>query len=299
MAVKRIVRIVAVALVVLMLVSACGEVPLNTSAGSSTRYVEDKLSLLSQEESAHDTVPPPVSTTDTMGLESEPGVGSEPETETESGPESGAEPGQQSGAESESNSGVEQETESESGSETEQESMEESEPVVEPVQEPDSGAGSTSEDTPPVIAPEPSPRFIFPYWFTAMDLYGNPVNERTLGEREVFFVQYWGTWCPPCVGEMPELAELARMYGNRVGFIALLDDYDSNLDRAIQIVESSGIPNRFIMIDAHEPSASQILNLLKSGYVPTTVLISTDGVGEQLIGSYGLGFAREIDKLLS
>ena len=145
-----------VAVVMLMLLSACGEITANTGAGSSMTFVDDKLSVMNQEEPASIPDPPP----NTAG----------------------------------------------------------------------SGSGSGEIDTPPVVVPGSSSGFIFPYQFAAMDLYGNPIDERTLGEKEVYFVQYWGTWCPPCVGEMPELAELAYMYGDRVGFIGLDDDYKSNID---------------------------------------------------------------------
>lgn len=140
----------------------------------------------------------------------------------------------------------------------------------------------------------------FPFAFAAEDLYGNPVTEKSLGEKRLFFVHYWATWCPPCVGEMPELAEIAVGYSGEVGFFALLDDYTSNADGAVTIAQSAGVPDSFIMVDAGAPGLEGLRSMLDSGYVPTTVLIGPDGgmLGSQLIGSYGKKYADVLDEYL-
>jgi len=140
--------------------------------------------------------------------------------------------------------------------------------------------------------------FAFPYKFSAEDLYGNTVTEESLGEKELFFVHYWATWCGPCVREMPDLARVAEEYGDRVGFFALLDDYGTARETALQIAESSGIS--FIMVDAKTKELQSLLKKVQSGYIPTTILIDSDGnmVGEQLVGSYGSGYSPYIDDAL-
>jgi len=141
--------------------------------------------------------------------------------------------------------------------------------------------------------------YAFPYKFTAEDIYGKQVTEKTLGEKELYFVHYLATWCPPCVKEMPELGYIARKFGNRVGFIGLLDDYDTNKAAAIRLVESSGIP--FILVDADHKDFVNLMKLVRSGYVPTTILIGRDGkiIGEQIVGSYGLEYVGFIEKALT
>jgi len=139
--------------------------------------------------------------------------------------------------------------------------------------------------------------FVFPFTFAATDLYGNTVTEATLGEKEVYFVYYWATWCGACVRGLPALAKIAEDYSDRVGFIGLLDDYKSNLAGAKKAVESAGIPDSFIMINARLPEVSDIYELVQSGYLPTSFILSVDDqIG--LVGSYGEKFADYLDDFL-
>jgi len=141
--------------------------------------------------------------------------------------------------------------------------------------------------------------FLLPFRFTALDLYGNTVTEASLGEKELFFVHFWATWCGPCVNEMPDLASIAQRYGDRVGFIALLDDYNTGRSAAIRITESAGVT--FLNVDARLSDLQPLYRLVQSGYVPTTVLIGRDGsvIGGQIIGSPRGGYDSYIDAALS
>jgi thiol-disulfide isomerase/thioredoxin len=140
--------------------------------------------------------------------------------------------------------------------------------------------------------------FSFPYTFSAPDINGTVVTERSLGEKELFFVHYWATWCSPCVREMPDLAAIARRYGDRVGFIALLDDYSNGRNTAVQITRRAGVS--FTMVDARHRDFQKLLQMVQSGYVPTTILIDKNGriVGEQIIGAYGRNYGDFIEKAL-
>ncbi len=49
--------------------------------------------------------------------------------------------------------------------------------------------------------------------FTLVDQYG---KEHTLSEYKgkTIFLNFWGTWCPPCRSEMPEIQKLYEKYGS-------------------------------------------------------------------------------------
>jgi len=163
-----------------------------------------------------------------------------------------------------------------------------------------------TEPEPVITEPEPVatehlPPSIFPIQFNATNLNGDAVNETTLGEKRLFIVHLWGTWCPPCVAEMPELSEVAKMFEDEVGFIGLLDDFNSNKDGALQIKEASGAPKSFINIDAHLPELAGLLNMLNAKVIPTTILIDGEGniIGEHIIGARGLDYKIYIEDALN
>ena len=126
----------------------------------------------------------------------------------------------------------------------------------------------------------------FPHPFDTADVYGNAVTDALLAGKELYFIHLWATWCPPCIAEMPDLARLSADYSDRVGFLALLDDFD-NAQGAVKIYDSAEMPASFITIDAHIDAMRALLNMTNSGYIPTTIILDRDGnmLGEQLIGA--------------
>jgi thiol-disulfide isomerase/thioredoxin len=97
---------------------------------------------------------------------------------------------------------------------------------------------------------------------------------------------------------MPKLAKLAEEYGDRVGFIGLVNDFASNQDGARKIVDDAGVPRSFIMINARDASVKELLDAVSSGFTPTTILITKDNHSpEKLIGSKD--YAKLIDELLT
>ncbi len=43
-------------------------------------------------------------------------------------------------------------------------------------------------------------------------------------ENNVVFVNFWATWCPPCVAEMPEIQKLYTDYKDKVTFLFVTND---------------------------------------------------------------------------
>lgn len=51
--------------------------------------------------------------------------------------------------------------------------------------------------------------------FTSMDLDGNEVNQSIISEADLTILNIWGTFCGPCISEMPDLGELADEYADK------------------------------------------------------------------------------------
>ena len=106
-------------------------------------------------------------------------------------------------------------------------------------------------------------------------------------------VNIWGSWCPPCQVEAPELAKVAREFEGRVQFVG------------VDILDSRGSARTFILIhDWPYPSVfdpdGEIRDRL--GYVGQPVTVVYDSAGEVAFEWPGIItedlLREEIDKVL-
>lgn len=99
---------------------------------------------------------------------------------------------------------------------------------------------------------------------------GGMVHMSDLRGRTVF-VNFWATWCPPCIAEMPSIAKLAAALPEEADVVFLMVSLDDNPADARRFMASKGfdLPFHFLrMRDRSTYSVSQI---------PTTYVISPDG----------------------
>lgn len=128
--------------------------------------------------------------------------------------------------------------------------------------------------------------------FTAVDLYGEAVDQSIFLGYDLTMVNVWATYCGPCLREMPDLGELARDYAEQgvqvVGIVVdATDRYgnasESQVEYAKGIVESLGAQYPHIL-----PSQGLNEAFLGGVYsVPTTIFVDKDGaaVGEVYVGA--------------
>ncbi|GAA4274499.1 hypothetical protein GCM10022258_37950 [Aquimarina gracilis] len=51
---------------------------------------------------------------------------------------------------------------------------------------------------------------------------------------KVVLLNYWATWCPPCIAEMPSLQKLYNDYKDKVVFVFLTEDDDPELNKFME-----------------------------------------------------------------
>ena len=114
------------------------------------------------------------------------------------------------------------------------------------------------------------------FQFETTDVFGENVSsEELFAQNKITMVNYWGTWCGPCVNELGELAEInteLQKYG--CGVVGILNDGDTEegVETAKELMEENGT-NYPVLIPTDE--MSDILDGV-SGY-PTTFFVDQNG----------------------
>lgn len=137
--------------------------------------------------------------------------------------------------------------------------------------------------------------------FTTYTLDGNVITDDIFSQADVTVINIWGTYCPPCIGEMPELGEWARNMPDNVQLIGLVCDIEDKNDSAT-ISEAYSILNNAGAGFTQMIYSNDLYDFMVDVYaVPTTIFVNRDGylIGESIIGADVDGYKSTVDTLLS
>lgn len=137
--------------------------------------------------------------------------------------------------------------------------------------------------------------------FTSKDLDGNAITDDIFKEKDLTVVNIWGTFCTPCVEEMPELGEWAKEMPDNVQIVGLIcdiegDDDETHKKLAKTIIEKADAD--FIQIIANS-DLSSIMNWVTG--VPTTIFVDKDGniTGEPVVGADVRAYKNFVENYLN
>ena len=124
--------------------------------------------------------------------------------------------------------------------------------------------------------------------FETQDLNGNAVSNDIFSGKDLTIINIWGTYCGPCIDEMPQLAAWSAEMPENVQIIGLVSDLYSaddaeTLETAKAICEATGA-DAYTHLIANESFYSLLSGIVG---VPTTLFVDENGVpvAEPVVGA--------------
>ncbi|MDC6367708.1 MULTISPECIES: TlpA family protein disulfide reductase [Flavobacteriaceae] len=105
------------------------------------------------------------------------------------------------------------------------------------------------------------------YDWNLVDLEGNRFNF-SQNKEQVVLLNFWATWCPPCIAEMPSMVALYTDYKDKIVFIFVAND---EKDKVLSYLEKKGyeLPVYF--------ETTQIPRKFQYNSIPVTYILSKSG----------------------
>lgn len=99
---------------------------------------------------------------------------------------------------------------------------------------------------------------------------GETINMNEL-EGKVVFINFWATWCPPCIAEMPNINKLYQQYEEDEDVVFLMISLDRQFGTAKKFLENKGFA-----FDIQEPQG-KLPSDFKTRGIPITYVLGKDG----------------------
>lgn len=127
---------------------------------------------------------------------------------------------------------------------------------------------------------------------------GSPIDQ--FKDDHTYIVEFWATWCGPCIGQMPHLSELADKYKGKVTIIGAGvwektgdKPYETSLPNVVRFVEGNSKNMRYeVLADTKDQFISN--NWLKPAGIngiPTTFIIQKNKI-------VWIGHPAELDQII-
>lgn len=147
---------------------------------------------------------------------------------------------------------------------------------------PQGNAAETTAASNAVEAPHPTGRLDRSHAGTAApdlafeDGEGRPTRLSAFRGRPLL-VNFWATWCGPCIAELPSLDALAGRESDRLQVVTVSQDSDSGESTARQKVSDFFAARRFQRLQPLLDSQMGLMGALQLDTLPTTILYDAEG----------------------
>lgn len=107
---------------------------------------------------------------------------------------------------------------------------------------------------------------------------------------KVIFLNFWATWCPPCLAEMPSVNKLYEEFKDDKDVVFILVDADSDLIKSQKFMDGKDYKMPVFQV------ASNIPEQIFKGSLPTTVVFDKQGrISYNEVGAANYASTKFID----
>ncbi len=117
--------------------------------------------------------------------------------------------------------------------------------------------------------PKPGEKSIPAPQMQVQDINGKITDLQQL-KGKVVFINFWATWCPPCLAELPSINALYQKVKNNPDIVFLTVDVDNNLQKSTLFLQTKGY-------SFYGGNALQVPDKLYENGIPTTLVIDKKG----------------------
>ena len=114
---------------------------------------------------------------------------------------------------------------------------------------------------------------------------------------KVVFINFWATWCPPCIKEMPSIYNLKKSFDGNDEIVFLLVDVDGKMEKSKAFMEKNKFDLPVSIPDSDIPTS------LLGNAIPTTVILDQNGdIVWRLEGGYDYNnpeIKKALDELIA
>ncbi len=132
--------------------------------------------------------------------------------------------------------------------------------------------------------------------FSAKTADGASFTQADIAKADLTVINIWSLNCGPCLNEMPELAEWAKMLPENIQVVTACLDYDWEPSFAKEVLDGAGFTG--VTLVSGDSNYEQLVYSYM--YTPTTIVVDSTGalVGEPLVGS-PRNFAKTYNELVN
>ena len=105
------------------------------------------------------------------------------------------------------------------------------------------------------------------YQWSFQEMNGKTVSLEQM-KGEVIFLNFWATWCPPCIAEMPSIQKLHDIYGDKIKMVLVSQENPETIKAFLEKNQYS-MPTYIL--------TGPIPEVFQSRSIPSSFLISPEG----------------------